>query len=111
MFSGVPQTALRLIPRLRELGVAAFRVEVLFDDASATRRKVEAYSRLLSGAALAPDVVAELGAVERYGVTEGQLYAIKSHTDRKKEFIPRQLLGSSADPALVAITQRAVLKC
>jgi putative protease len=100
MFNGVPQTALKLIPRLTSLGVAAFRLEVLFDDAATVRRKAEAYARLLHHSAQPEDIVAELGAVERYGVTDGQLYSIRGYTDRKKEFTPRQKLGSVADPGL-----------
>jgi putative protease len=104
MFNGVPQTALKLIPSLTDLGVATFRVEVLFDSAEVTRRKVEIYAELLAGKTGSAEVVRELGAVERYGVTDGQLYAIRGYTDRKKDFVPLDKLANSADPGLKLIT-------
>jgi putative protease len=106
MFNGVPQTALKLIPSLTDLGVATFRVEVLFDSAEVTRRKVEIYSKLLAGNTGSAEVVRELGAVERYGVTDGQLYAIRGYTDRKKDFVPLDKLANSADPGLKLITRK-----
>jgi putative protease len=100
MFNGVPQTALKLLPDLVERGVGALRIEGLFDTSQELRTKVGAYARFLRGEVDASDVLGLLGAVERYGVTDGQLYSIRSYSDRKKDFVPRALLGSSADPAL-----------
>jgi putative protease len=103
MFNGVPQSALKLLPDLAKLGVPVFRVEVLFDSPDVTRRKVEIYSEALSGKVDNNAVLKELGIVERYGVTDGQLYAIRGYTDRKKEFVPLDKLANSADPGLKVV--------
>lgn len=103
MFNGVPQSALRLIPILRENGVGAFRIEVLFDTPEAVRRKVEVYSDLLAGSVQTDDGIKALGAVERYGVTDGQLYSIRGYSDRKKVFVPLEELGTTGDPGLQAV--------
>jgi putative protease len=100
MFNGVPQTALKLLPELRARGVAAFRIEALFDDAEEIRAKVEVYAALIKGDAAPHDALKTLGAVERCGVTDGQLYSIRAYADRKKAFVPRDGLGNVADPAL-----------
>lgn len=100
MFNGVPQSALRLLPELQGCGVGAFRVEVLFDAPGVVRRKVELYSELLSGRVQSDQVLQALGGVERYGVTDGQLYSIRSYADRKKDFVSLKRLGSTGDPGL-----------
>ncbi|MFN4895065.1 MAG: DUF3656 domain-containing protein [Pseudomonadota bacterium] len=107
MFNGVPQSALRLIPNLREAGVGAFRVEVLFDAPEVVRRKVQVYSELLAGVVPTEVGIRELGAVERYGVTDGQLYSIRGYNDRKKNFIPLEQLGSTADPGLQSVLAKS----
>jgi putative protease len=103
MFNGVPQSALRLLPALRERGVGAFRVEVLFDAPEVVRRKVELYGELLAGRAQTDEALKALGAVERYGVTDGQLYSIRGYADRKKDFVSLRGLGSTGDPGLRAV--------
>jgi putative protease len=103
MFNGVPQSALRLLPALRECGVGAFRVEVLFDTPQVVRKKVELYGELLAGRAQSDEALQALGAVERYGVTDGQLYSIRGYTDRKKDFVTLKGLGSTGDPGLRAV--------
>jgi putative protease len=107
MFNGVPQSALRLIPTLRENGVGAFRIEVLFDTPEAVRRKVKVYSDLLAGSVQTDDGIKALGAVERYGVTDGQLYSIRGYSDRKKSFVPLEQIGSTGDPGLQAVLAKA----
>jgi len=107
MFNGVPQSAISLLPQLRELGVSRFRVEALFEDARTLRRKIEAYADALFGEKPAHDVLRKLGVVERYGVTDGQLYNIRAYRDRKKEFVPLPELRTSADPGISEVLVRA----
>lgn len=107
MFNGVPQSALRLIPMLRQSGVGAFRVEVLFDAPEVVRRKVEVYSDLLAGRVQTEESIRALGAVERYGVTDGQLYSIRGYSDRKKSFTPLEQLGTTGDPGLQAVLSQS----
>lgn len=100
MFNGVPQTAMKLLPELLAKGVGALRIEALFDDAKTLRTKVQVYADLLRGRAASQDAREMLGAVERCGVTDGQLYSIRAYTDRKKEFAPRESFKTAADPGL-----------
>ena len=73
---------------------------MLFDAPGVVRRKVELYSELLSGRVQSDQVLQALGGVERYGVTDGQLYSIRSYADRKKDFVSLKRLGSTGDPGL-----------
>jgi putative protease len=100
MFNGAPQTAMKLLPDLLAKGVGAFRVEALFDDARTLRTKVQVYADLLRGKAASDDAREILGAVERCGVTDGQLYSIRAYSDRKKDFAPRESFKTAADPGL-----------
>jgi putative protease len=84
VFQGKPQSAARLVPELVGLGVKHFRLEALFEDASELERKVRTYSELLQAKCSPSELFDSLGVVERYGVTEGQLYNIRSWQDRKK---------------------------
>jgi putative protease len=104
MFNGVPQTAMKLLPELIARGVASFRIEALFDDAKTLRTKVEVYADLLRGKAASQHARVALGAVERYGVTDGQLYSIRAYTDRKKQFAPKDSLKDVADPGLRSLS-------
>jgi putative protease len=100
MFNGTAQTAIKLFPELLKRKVSAFRIEALFDTPGMIQSKVRVYADMLAGKVVQGDARQVLGAVERCGVTDGQLYSIRAYTDRKKEFIPREALGSVADPAL-----------
>lgn len=84
MFSGVPQSAARLVPTLRERGVGVFRLEALYETVEELRAKVQVYSDLLSGSAHTDEVYERLGITEKYGVSEGQLFSINTYKDRKK---------------------------
>lgn len=84
MFQGKPQAAVRLIPDLLVKGVKNFRLEALFESASELSAKISAYSRLVLGKVSAEEAVGSLGLVEKYGVTEGQLFNSRVYEDRKK---------------------------
>ncbi len=100
MFNGAPQSAAKLVPSLRELGVSHFRVEGLFEEASTLRRKVEAYAALMRDDTTPELLVKSLGVSEKFGVTDGQLYNIRGYRDRKKAFTALTELQGSADPGL-----------
>ncbi len=85
VFQGKPQSASRLVPELLSLGVRNFRIEALFEKESELREKINAYNDLLSNKLQPEQLFKRLGVVERYGVTEGQLYNIRTWQDRKKE--------------------------
>lgn len=103
MFNGVPQSALKLIPDLRDRGISHFRIEGLFEDSSTLRSKVEAYAGILRGETQPEQGLRALGLVERYGVTDGQLYNIRAYQDRKKSFASLGSLEAGADPGLLRI--------
>jgi hypothetical protein len=65
------------------------------------------YSDLLAGSVQTDDGIKALGAVERYGVTDGQLYSIRGYSDRKKSFVPLEQIGSTGDPGLQAVLAKA----
>jgi putative protease len=106
MFNGVPQSAAKLIPLLSTMGVTAFRIEGLFESPSELRAKIEAYASVLFDGKEPVVAMAQLGLVERYGVTDGQLYNIRSYQDRKKDFVSLNDLASSADPGLQQLLRR-----
>ena len=85
MFNGKPQSAARLLPELLAAGVRNFRVEALFESPSELREKLIGYLDLLQGRSQPFETFGRLGVLERYGVTEGQLYNINTWRDRKKE--------------------------
>ena len=49
LFVGKPQSALKLLPRLRDAGVNHFRLEMLQEDAETVRRKVLIYTQAIHG--------------------------------------------------------------
>ena len=110
MFNGTPQSTISLMPELRLKGVSRFRVEALFEDATTLRRKIEAYAAALFQNGSKSDVLEKLGVVEKYGVTDGQLYNIRAYRDRKKEFVQLPELATSADPGITEALTRSALK-
>lgn len=84
MFNGEPQSAARLIPKLIELGVKNFRLEALYEEPKILAQKIKVYLDLLDQKIDSKNLFNQLGIVEKYGVTEGQLYNIKNYQDRKK---------------------------
>ena len=75
----------KLVPELQALGVAHFRIEVLQESAAQVRQKIEAYSALLQGTQTAESVFKRLGVMEKYGITEGQLFNETRWVDRKQD--------------------------
>ena len=100
MFNGTPQSAISLIPTLQDRGVSTFRVEGLFETPEVLRAKIEAYANAIYQHAPQEEVLRQLGVVERFGVTEGQLYNIRGYRDRKKDFTPLSAITDSPDPGL-----------
>jgi putative protease len=107
MFNGIPQSAAKLVPELLGRGVQTFRIEGLFESAETLRAKIEAYLAVLNGTISPFELQEKLGLVERYGVTDGQLYNIGGYRDRKKPFVPVREMRGSGDPGLERIMQEA----
>jgi putative protease len=92
MFNAVPQSAARLVPDLLAAGVQNYRIEALFESAAELRRKIEIYLKLVAQEMDPDQAQNELGILERYGLSEGQLFSKRRYQDRKK----------TADPGIAA---------
>lgn len=69
VFNAFAQSAAPLVPRLLELGVRRFRVELVWERAGEVQRTLQAYRQLLAGE-ISPTAALEAASVhERYGVT------------------------------------------
>ena len=84
LFVGKPQSALKLLPRLRTAGVNHFRLEMLTEDAETVRSKVLIYTQAIQGKISIEDAIREAGIQEKYGLSEGQLFNESTWQDRKK---------------------------
>ena len=72
LFNGKAQTGARYFQHLRNASLARFRVELLDESTDATKT-ISAYQDLLSGKSDAFDLLTEVQALEKLGVTEGTL--------------------------------------
>ena len=69
VFNAQAQSAAPLVPKLLELGVRRYRVELVWERADEVIRTLNAYRRLLAGE-IAPKEALDAASVhERYGVT------------------------------------------
>jgi putative protease len=107
MFNGVPQSAIKLLPELQSRGVHTFRIEALFESPEILRSKIDLYRALLLRQGSPSEVLQKLDTVERFGVTDGQLYNIRSYQDRKKRFEPLQSIDIGSDPGLLLVRERS----
>ncbi|WP_234044820.1 peptidase U32 family protein [Haloferula rosea] len=73
LFNGKAQTGARFHDALRKTGLKKFRVELLDEDAATTRLTLSSYQALLDGTASANELLDEVAALEKLGVTEGTL--------------------------------------
>jgi putative protease len=73
LFHAQAQSGAAFFEEFRRLNPAAFRVELLLEDAAATERIVRGYQRLLEGRDSGPSLVRELNLRSQLGVTTGTL--------------------------------------
>jgi putative protease len=76
VFNARAQSAAGSLPRLLEAGIRRFRVELVRENAAETERVLRAYAGLLKGARTGRQVIAEVGALEKYGVSAGTLTVV-----------------------------------
>ncbi|MGZ6124384.1 MAG: U32 family peptidase, partial [Myxococcales bacterium] len=76
IFNARAQSAAACLPQLLEAGVRRFRVELVRESAAETRRILGAYADLLQGKRSGRQVIAEVGAMEKYGVSAGTLVVV-----------------------------------
>ncbi len=78
VFHARAQSAADLMPRLRELGVRRFRVELVRESAEETARIIKSYRDLLAGKAEPRDVFKACQSEGGYGVVRGSLRVLQS---------------------------------
>jgi U32 family peptidase len=76
VFNARAQSAAGCLPQLLAAGVRRFRVELVREPAEETRKVLTAYAELLRGARTGRQVIAEVGALEKYGVSAGTLVVV-----------------------------------
>ncbi len=77
VFNARAQSAASCLPALLAAGVRRFRVELVRENAADTRRVLAAYAALLTGTKSPQKVIAEVGALEKYGVSAGTLVVVQ----------------------------------
>ena len=75
LFHGRAQTGARFLPALLAAGLRRFRVELLAESADEAARTLRAYQKLLNGETTPADLLRQVKAFEKLGVTEGTLAA------------------------------------
>ena len=73
LFNGKAQTGARYFDALRRTGLGRFRVELLDEDAATAGRTLRAYQALLAGTSSTNELLDDVQALEKLGVTEGTL--------------------------------------
>ena len=76
VFNAKAQSAASCLPALLAAGVRRFRVELVRENAAESRRVLTAYRDLLAGARKPREVIADVGAMEKYGVSAGTLVVV-----------------------------------
>ncbi len=84
LFVGKPQSALKLLSRLKNYGVNLFRIELLDEEPDMVRRKVQVYTQAIRGKIEVDTAIRLAGVQEKYGLSEGQLFNESTWQDRKK---------------------------
>ncbi|MBC8126867.1 MAG: U32 family peptidase [Gloeobacteraceae cyanobacterium ES-bin-144] len=73
LFNGKAQTGARFFENLRSAGLSRFRVELLDEDGATARETIQGYQQLLTGELDAVQLLTQVQALEKLGVTEGTL--------------------------------------
>ena len=76
VFNARAQSAAACLPQLLAAGVRRFRVELVRESEAETERVLRAYAALLAGKRTGPQVIAKVGALEKYGVSAGTLVVV-----------------------------------
>ena len=73
LFHAQAQSGAAYFEQFRRLAPAAFRIELLLEDAAETERILRGYQRLLAGSSTGPALIRELNLRSQLGVTTGTL--------------------------------------
>jgi putative protease len=85
MFNATSQSAARLIPEWKKLGLTEFRFEALYELGSELKEKILAYAHLIreDSSVYPEELMKKLGVLEKYGLAESASKT-KAYKDRKK---------------------------
>jgi putative protease len=81
VFNARAQSAANCLPQLLAAGVRRFRVELVRENAAETGKILKAYFALLQGKRTSKQVIQEVGAMEKYGVSAGTLVVVTQPHD------------------------------
>lgn len=73
LFNGRAQTGASFLPQLINAGLPNFRIELLDEDRPTAAATIQQYQNLLSGKSTTEQLLTEIYAIEKLGVTEGTL--------------------------------------
>ena len=73
VFNSVPQSASEYVGRMKELGVSAFRIDLLRETPAQVAQLLNHYTRILHGQAKPAETWRQLKAINQLGVTRGTL--------------------------------------
>lgn len=73
LFNGKAQTGARYVEDLRATGLTRFRIELLDESADGAAQTIHAYQQLLCGQLAPAELLGQVQALEKLGVTEGTL--------------------------------------
>jgi putative protease len=76
VFNARAQSAATCLPQLWQAGVRRFRVELVRESAEETKKILFAYRALLEGRRAPREVIGDVGALEKYGVSAGTLVVV-----------------------------------
>ncbi len=77
VFNARAQSAASCLPQLMAAGVRRYRVELVRESAAESKKVLNAYADLLRGSRTPRSVIAEVGALEKYGVSAGTLVVVQ----------------------------------
>jgi putative protease len=70
MFNSTSQSAAKLVPDWKKLGLTEFRFEALYEKGSELKDKIMAYAHLIRENSYDQELMARLGVLEKYGLAE-----------------------------------------
>jgi putative protease len=73
LFNGEAQSAMAYIPRMKELGIVHYRIELLRESPDEARRLIAGYREVIAGRAPARNALRSLRVLSQLGVTAGTL--------------------------------------
>lgn len=86
MFNATSQSAAKLIPEWKKLGLSEFRFEALYEKGSELKEKILAYAHLIKNDSAHYDEVLmmRLGVLEKYGLSD-KVFKTREHKNRKQQ--------------------------